>query len=181
LDTLDERFYLTSRQDKDTNIETKIYQFQAFTPKISGIKLNIVVLVHTHQISHKVSRTILFSNDLTLDARTLIHYYSLRFQIEFDFRDAKQFFGLSDFKNYKQTQVSNAVNIAFTMTFMAKLILEKYKTKLHCPTMGIIDLKTTLRAEKYAKILLNKAENEPDDFLNSPLFLQIVRLEAIHI
>jgi hypothetical protein len=67
------------------------------------------------------------------------------------------------------------------MTFMAKLILEKYKIKLHCPTMGIIDLKTTLRAEKYAKILLNKAENEPDDFLNSPLFLQIVRLEAIHI
>jgi hypothetical protein len=76
LDTLDERFYLTTRQDKDTNIETKIYQFQAFTPKISGIKLNIVVLVHTHQISHKVSRTILFSNDLTLDARTLIHYLS---------------------------------------------------------------------------------------------------------
>ncbi|MBK8471046.1 MAG: transposase [Sphingobacteriales bacterium] len=39
-----------------------------------------------------------FSNDLQLDAQTMMAYYTLRFQIEFDFRDAKQHFGLHKFK-----------------------------------------------------------------------------------
>ena len=36
---------------------------------------------------------------LVEDAETLIDYYALRFQIEFNFRDAKQFWGLEDFMN----------------------------------------------------------------------------------
>ena len=40
-----------------------------------------------------------------LAGETLIEYYSLRFQIEFDFRDAKQYWGLEDFMNVKETQV----------------------------------------------------------------------------
>jgi hypothetical protein len=67
------------------------------------------------------------------------------------------------------------------MTVIGKLVLEKYKNKLDCSSMGIIDLKATFRAEKYAKILLNSTENNPNDFLNSTLFLKIARLEAIHI
>jgi putative transposase len=130
LDNLDEQFYVTTIQDKESNVSTKVYQFKAFTPKMAGLKLNIVVMIHTHQITKQVSRNILFTNDLTLDALKVIKYYSLRFQIEFDFRDAKQFYGLSDFKNYKETQVTNAVNIAFTMTVVGKLVLEKYKIKL---------------------------------------------------
>lgn len=181
LDKINEQFYVKTIKDEDSNVSTKVYQFEAFTPKISGIKLNIVVMIHTHQITKKVYRNILFSNDLTLNAETIISYYSLRFQIEFDFRDAKQFYGLANFKNFKETQVTNAVNIAFSMTVIGKLVLEKYKNKLNCPSMGIIDLKATFRAEKYAEILLNSKDNNPNEFLNSPLFLKIARLEAIHI
>lgn len=181
LDKIDERFYVKTIKDDDSNVSTKVYQLEAFTPKISGKKLNVVVLIHTHLITKRVCRNVLFSNDLTLNSETIIKYYSLRFQIEFDFRDAKQFYGLADFKNYKETQLTNAVNMAFSMTVIGKLVLEKYKIKLKCPSMGIIDLKATFRAEKYANILLNSNENDPKDFLNSPLFLEIARLEAIHI
>jgi putative transposase len=181
LDNLDERFYISTIQDKDSNVSTKVYQFEAFTPKMSGLKLNIVVMVHTHLVTKKVSRNVLFTNDSTLEALKIIKYYSLRFQIEFDFRDAKQFYGLSDFKNYKETQVTNAVNIAFVMTVIGKLVLEKYKIKLHCPNMGIIDLKTVFRTQKCAEILLNNNKIDPNEFLSSPQFLKIARLEAIHI
>jgi putative transposase len=181
LDNLDEKFYISTIQDKDSNISTKVYQFEAFTPKMAGLKLNIVVMVHTHQITKQVSRNIIFTNDLALNALKVIKYYSLRFQIEFDFRDAKQFYGLSDFKNYKETQVTNAVNIAFTLTVVGKLVLEKYKIKLDCPSMGIIDLKTVFRTQKCAEILLNNINFDHDEFLNSPQFLKIARLEAIHI
>jgi putative transposase len=181
LDNLDERFYISTIQDKDSNVSTKVYQFEAFTPKMAGLKLNIVVMIHTHQITKKVSRNVLFTNDLTLEALKVIKYYSLRFQIEFDFRDAKQFYGLSDFKNYKETQVTNAVNIAFVMTVIGKLVLEKYKIKLGCSNMGIIDLKTVFRTQKCAEILLNNNKIDPNEFLSSPQFLKIARLEAIHI
>jgi hypothetical protein len=43
----------------------------------------------------------------------IIDYYKLRFQIEFNFRDAKQFWGLEDFMNLSLTAVTNAVNLAF--------------------------------------------------------------------
>jgi len=181
LDNLDEKFYISTIHDKDSNISTKVYQFEAFTPKMAGLKLNIVVMIHTHQITKQVSRNIIFTNDLALNTLKVIKYYSLRFQIEFDFRDAKQFYGLSDFKNYKETQVTNAVNIAFTMTVVGKLVLEKYKIKLDCPNMGIIDLKTVFRTQKCAEILLNNINFDPDEFLSSPQFLKIARLEAIHI
>lgn len=181
LDKLDERFCIATIQEEGSDVSTQVYQFQAFTPKMAGLILNMVVMIHRHQITQKRTRTILFTNDLTLDALTIIHYYSLRFQIEFDFRDAKQFYGLSDFKNYKETQVTNAVNIAFSMTIIGKLVLDKYKIKLGCQAMGILDLKTVFSTQKAAEILLNNIRFDPDEFLNSPQFLKIARLQAIHI
>ena len=41
----------------------------------------------------------------------IIDYYTLRFQIEFNFRDAKQDWGLEDFMNVKETPVTNAANL----------------------------------------------------------------------
>ena len=56
-----------------------------------------------------------FGNNLELSYQKLIDYYSLRFQIEFNFRDAKQFWGLEDFMNTTETAVTNAVNLSFFM------------------------------------------------------------------
>lgn len=174
-------FLVESIQDTATKISTHVYQFKAYTPKMATQLLNIVVLVHTHSASGKQSRTVLFTNDLNLSASQVVTYYSLRFQIEFDFRDAKQFYGLSSFKNYKQAQVTTAVNLSFTMTLLGKLILEKYKTKLSCPGMGIADLKTVFKLQSYAQGFFKDNKEQADAFLNSPEFLNLARLEAIHI
>ena len=37
-----------------------------------------------------------------LEGETLVHYYRLRFQIEFNFRDAKSHFGLEDWMKHRQ-------------------------------------------------------------------------------
>jgi hypothetical protein len=76
----------------------------------------------------------------------------------------RQFYGLSDFKNYKQTQLTNAVNLSFIMTLLGKLILEKYKMKYNCPAMGISDLKTIFKVQKHAQIFFNYNKTDPDDF-----------------
>lgn len=174
-------YWKQTQQEKNSPLLTHLYQLQAYTPKMSGQLLNVVILVHINTTTRKQATTILFTNDLTLTAQQIIHYYSLRFQIEFDFRDAKQFFGLSSFKNYKATQVTNAVNLAFTMTLISRILLEKYQTRCKCPTMGIWDMKTLCRVQKYVKSTLKCDNLDPDDLLTNLQFLNIVRLEAIHI
>ncbi len=56
-----------------------------------------------------------FSSDVELEWGKLLDYYALRFQIEFNFRDAKQHFGLEDFMNTREAGVANASNLAFMM------------------------------------------------------------------
>jgi putative transposase len=175
------QFYVQTRTTPQQRITTKVYQCQAYTPKIPGRLLNLVILVHTHTRTQKQSRTVLFASNLHLSAAQIIDYYSLRFQIEFDFRDAKQFFGLADFKNYRPKQVTNAANLAFTMTSLVKILLEKYKKALNCPQLSIWDLKTALKAQKQANIFFNSSQNSEVDFFKSQLFLNLVKLEAIHL
>jgi hypothetical protein len=67
------------------------------------------------------------------------------------------------------------------MTLLGKLILEKYKMKFNCPTMGISDLKTICKVQKHAQTFFNYNKTDPDDFLSSPQFVNLARLEAIHI
>src|SRR4028119_1936442 len=48
------------------------------------------------QANGKIKNTLLFSTDIHLRSEQIVEYYQARFQIEFIFRDAKQFTGLSD-------------------------------------------------------------------------------------
>ena len=71
-------------------------------------KLNVVIIVKTNLKTDARTHVILFSSDPDLDYAKLIYYYKLRFQIEFNFRDAKQYWGLEDFMNVNEIPVNNA-------------------------------------------------------------------------
>ena len=58
-------------------------------------KLRLVVIVN-RKAPTKPRSIVLASTDLALDGRKLVELYGARFQIEFLFRDSKQFTGLSD-------------------------------------------------------------------------------------
>jgi hypothetical protein len=55
----------------------------------------------------------------------LIEYYQLRFQIEFNFRDAKQYWGLEDFMNISRNAVYNVANLAIFMVNISLALLQK--------------------------------------------------------
>ena len=104
------------------NITTEVYQAQLRHKKFPE-PLNVVSILKTHLPTHRKSHVLLFSSDLTLDAETLMDYYSLRFQLEFNFRDAKQYWGLEDFMNVNKTPVNNAANLSmFMVNVSAKLL-----------------------------------------------------------
>ena len=96
----------------EEDIKTDIYQMTLLHKEFAQ-SLNVVILVKTNIKTNAVSHVILFSSDLDLSYEKIIDYYRLRFQIEFNFRDAKQFWGLEDFMNRGQTAVTNAANQYF--------------------------------------------------------------------
>ncbi len=49
---------------------------------------------------------------LDLDGKNIIVYYGLRFQIKFNFRDAKQHWALEDFVVVKEQSALNAANVS---------------------------------------------------------------------
>lgn len=150
------RKYL-KKTEIEGNIITNYYQ-GIFLHKSFGMNLNVVVIVKTDLKKQKVGYVNLFSSDVELGWEKLIEYYSLRFQIEFNFRDAKQHFGLEDFMNTTKTGVENAVNLAFLMVNVSAKMLKN--SEENC--VGINDLKSRFRGVKYAletiKIVLEKAE-----------------------
>ena len=73
-------------------------------------------------------------------------YYGLRFQIKYNFRDAKQHFGLEDFMNTTEEGVENAVNLLFLMVKVSAKLLKNRDGKC----VGINDLKSEFRGVKYA-------------------------------
>ena len=87
-----------------------------------SLKRNVkVVVLLDLRNKDKKRYAILFSTDTQLDAKTIVRYYKARFQIEFIFRDAKQFTGLCDCQARGQKRLDFHFNAALTTLNLAKL------------------------------------------------------------
>jgi hypothetical protein len=73
--------------------DVKLYTAIVNSPQF---KRNLRIVYLVKKINEKTHTAILFSTDINIDAKTLYEYYKARFQIEFLFRDAKQFTGLTE-------------------------------------------------------------------------------------
>jgi len=87
--------------DTEDGIRTDIYQMRMFHKFFSDM-LHIVIIVKTCLKTGKSARAVLYSSDLDLSWDKLKEYYALRFQVEFNFRDAKQFWGAGGFYEYRK-------------------------------------------------------------------------------
>ncbi|MCE2433141.1 MAG: transposase [Candidatus Latescibacteria bacterium] len=91
--------------------------------------LKVVVLVNE---KIKKNYVILFSTDQHLDAQSVVTYYKARSQIEFIFRDAKQFTGLSDAQTRDKKCLDFHFNASLTTLNLSKA--EHLKTHWDTPT-----------------------------------------------
>lgn len=162
-------------REKSTQID--IYQM-TLLHRLFDQKLNVVIIVKTNLVTLARSHVILFSSDLDLPYGKLIDYYSLRFQIEFNFRDAKQYWGLEDFMNVKKMPVTNAVNLAFFMVNISHALIDEVRK--HNPLFGVQDLKAYFRAGKYLYETLKLVPEKPDPILFQQIFAQITKIGSIN-
>jgi len=167
-------FKETSIED---NIRKDIYQGK-FYNKEFAFALNVVVILKTNLATQAQAHVILFSTDLPQAYNKIIKFYSLRFQIEFNFRDAKQHWGLEDFMNITETAVTNAVNLSFFMTNFSYALMQPLRQQN--PDYSVLDLKSHYRGYRYVSETIKMLPEKPDAILLADIFLQIARLGAIH-
>jgi putative transposase len=158
-------------------IETRIYQLQARNRTFAQA-LNVVVMVKTNLKTQAVAHVILFSSDLALPFATLIDYYCLRFQLEFNFRDAKQYWGLEDFMNTTARGVSNAANLSLFMVNLVERVLQDVRH--HQPAATVLDLKAQCRGAKYVEETIKLLPEKPEPVLLERILSKIVGIGRIH-
>jgi len=161
----------------DEDIKTEIYQATLLHQQFAQA-LNVVILVKTNLKTQAIAHVILFSSDLELSYDKVIDYYKLRFQIEFNFRDAKQFWGLEDFMTQKEIAVTNAANLSFFMVNLSYYLLTRFRRDN--PNSGIIDLKAYYHGCQYVREMLKMLPEKPDPILLSQIFAKLTSMGRIH-
>jgi putative transposase len=161
----------------EDDIETRAYQRQLLHREFLE-PLNVVIVLKTNLETKAWAHVILFSSDLELSYDKLIDFYSLRFQIEFNFRDAKQFWGLEDFMNVTQTAVTNAANLSLFMVDVSQVLMCEYRQD--DPNFSILDLKAYYRGYRYVTETIKMLPQKPDGNLVAQLFHKVATLGRIH-
>jgi hypothetical protein len=168
--------YLVEKSTED-GIETRIYQAQMLHHEFAQL-LNVVILTKTNLKTGAFANVNLFSSDLELTSAKIIDFYSLRFQIEFNFRDAKQFWGLEDFMNVKEVPLTNALNVSLFMVNLSQVLLREFQ-ETHSDS-GLLDLKAHFRAAKYFEETIKMLPQKPEPILLQQIFAQLSTVGSIH-
>jgi putative transposase len=159
------------------HIETRLYQMQLRHKEFTQ-PLNVVIIAKTNLRTQARAHVVLFSSDLALAYAPLVNYYSLRFQIEFNFRDAKQYWGLEDFMNVTLTGVTNAANLSLFMVNVAYCL--RADSHAREPDYSVLDLKADCRGYKYVEETIKMLPEKPEPVLLAKILNQVAGLGRIH-
>ena len=147
----------------EKDIRTRVYPAQARHRNFPEL-LNVAVIVKTHLKTGRSAKVLLFSDDLALAAGTLIEYYALRFQIEFDFR--------------RQGNAGrHDANFSLFMVAFSRRLCDKMES---LSGGGMLDLKTTLRARKCTRRILNSLGKTGEEFLIDGRIFQAADIGRTH-
>jgi len=159
------------------HIQTRLYQAQLLHKEFAQ-PLNVVILAKTNLRTQAHAHAILFSSDLALAYAQLVDYYSLRFHIEFNFRDAKQYWGLEDFMHVTPIGVTNAANLSLFMVNVAYQL--RLDVRQRAPDYSVLDLKADCRGYKYVEETIKMLPEKPEPVLFAKILHQVAGLGRIH-
>lgn len=131
--------------------DLKYHYLQIYTQILNSphFKRNLkVVLLYNTKTNQYI---LLASSDLNLSARLIVAYYQLRFKIEFLFRDAKQFTGLT----HCQARDQDKLDFHFNMSLAAINLAQLY-TNLNNKTYSMNSLVRKAYNARFVKMLFSQ-------------------------
>lgn len=134
-------------QDQEMKIYGAVVHSVAFKRKIK-----IAIVHYFSQTTDKIKATkIYFSSNLKQESLQIVTYYKSRFQMEFLFRDGKQFTGVNTCEARSKNKINFHVNTALTVVNLAKIDWFSDKNN-HKRPFSITDYKTHFNNE----LMLNR-------------------------
>lgn len=104
-----------------TDEQGKLIELSSCIAYSPSMKRMIKVVLVRKIADEKCGEALLFSTDLKQDALQIYRFYTSRFQIEFVFRDAKGFTGLTDCQSRDERRINYHLNISLLALNVAKL------------------------------------------------------------
>lgn len=142
------RWQLISHEHTDKQT-TLTYSAVLFAVALNR-KIRVVCVLIT--VKGKTTRHVFFSTDLDQTPDDILAFYQARFQIEFCFRDAKQFSGLLDCQSRQPQAIHFHWNMAFLTLTLARLEqLALYPASLDSFVFSMEDVKRRAYNEFFAE------------------------------
>jgi putative transposase len=159
------------------HIQTRWYQAQLLHKEFAQ-PLHVVIIAKTPLQTQARAHVILFSSDLELAYAPLVDDDGLRFQLECNFRDAKQYWGLEDFMNVTRMGVTNAAHLSLFMVNVAYQL--RTDVRQRAPDYSVLDLKADCRGSKYVEETIQLLPEKPEPVLFAMILNQVAGIGRIH-
>ena len=160
----------------EENNENKIYQAKVHSKSL-GRFINLVI-VYTKRKS-KWNHKLYFTTDLNLEATLLLEYYQTRFQIEFTYRDGKQFAGLHDCQARSENKLYFHHNTSLTTVNIAKITHWMSIPKHERKAFSMSSIKTMYHNELLLNRFINVFGISPYMTKNNDKIRELIKFGAI--
>ncbi len=115
------------------------------------------------------TRKLYFSNRIDWDFKFIMKHYQCRYQIEFLFRDAKQFAGLMHCQSTDETKLVNHLNVSLTTVSVAKATHWQQNEPF-----SMNDIKNYYHNLKMVELFSDALGLEPNSVKNNPKIIQLL-------
>lgn len=139
--------------------------------------LRLAYLFKVH--NGKSSYVVLFSTDITMDAHDIYRYYSARFQIEFIFRDARQFTGLADCQARNSDALDTHVNVSLFALNLAKATLRHNHPQSQALSFSIASFKRVALNQHLLHLFIHAFGLESSLMLSQNRYAKLLNYGAI--
>lgn len=158
--------------------ETRLLSTSLWSPTLAR-ELRVIV-VQEMKDGIPVRYAVLCSSDLALTTENIYEYYTTRFQIEFLFRDAKQFAGLTHCQARSEKKLHFHFNASLTAVSVAKVAHFFDTTKNTTPVFSLADVGMAYFNEFFAHFFFSRLDIEAESEKITSVLPSLLSFGLIH-
>ena len=167
-----------SRFELVCTLEDDVKLYRAVVWSVN-FKRSILLVYLLKEQDGKQSYVLLFSTDVNIDPLLLYRCYKARFQIEFIFRDARQFTGLADCQARSPEALDSHVNASLTALNLAKASLLQQQPVTEPLSFSIASYKRLALNEHLLDLFISMFDLEPTLIKSHPNYQNLLAYGAI--
>ncbi len=167
------------RFEKVTADDPQITLYTVVAWSVSLKRAVRVVIVLSHKEKQKPRYAVLFATDRELEASEIFRYYKARFQIEFIFRDAKQFAGFSDCQARDKEALHFHFNASVATVNLARIMAQADHRAEDKFVFSMASLKQRFFNEHLLNLFIDKLALDQSAVKNHPQFEYLKSYAAI--